>query len=217
MLALLIHDVTNPHNFGLIRGAEAQARAAGYTLVLGDTQQSPDLEATHAERLRSSVDGLMLAASRLPDAALAGLAGPDAAGAVQPGAGRVSQRGAWTPVDGSRQIIEHLARARSPALAYLAGSAVRLDRTTNGGGHCPVAEDLGRRDHPARTVPADPGQGVAAADVGLASGSARWSRSTTCWPSARCNGWSDAASRSRTRSAWSGSTTSSAPTSATRR
>jgi hypothetical protein len=29
MLALLVADITNPHNFGLIRGAEAQARAAG--------------------------------------------------------------------------------------------------------------------------------------------------------------------------------------------
>ena len=37
LLALLIHDVTNPHNFALIRGAEAQARAAGYTLVLCHT------------------------------------------------------------------------------------------------------------------------------------------------------------------------------------
>ena len=72
MLALLVHDITNPYNFGLIRGAEAQARAAGYTLVLGDTQQSSDLESTHAERLRSSVDGLLLGASRLPDRAAAG-------------------------------------------------------------------------------------------------------------------------------------------------
>ena len=51
MLALLVHDITNPHNFELIRGAEAQARAAGYTLVLGDSQESPDLESLHAERL----------------------------------------------------------------------------------------------------------------------------------------------------------------------
>ena len=40
MLGLLVPDITNPHNFGLIRGAEAQARAAGYTLVLANTQES---------------------------------------------------------------------------------------------------------------------------------------------------------------------------------
>ena len=77
MLAMLIHDVTNPYNFGLIRGAEAQARAAGYTLVLGDTQQSPELESAHAERLQSSVDGLVLSGSRLPEQRLASLPSSD--------------------------------------------------------------------------------------------------------------------------------------------
>lgn len=66
MLGLLVHDITNPYNFGLIRGAEAQARAAGYTLVLGETQQNPELELTHAHRLRPAVDGLVLGATRLP-------------------------------------------------------------------------------------------------------------------------------------------------------
>ncbi|MBW8764938.1 MAG: LacI family DNA-binding transcriptional regulator, partial [Geodermatophilales bacterium] len=40
MLAVLVPDITNPHNFGLVRGAEAQARAAGSTLVIADTQES---------------------------------------------------------------------------------------------------------------------------------------------------------------------------------
>ena len=67
MLALLVADITNPSNFGLIRGAEAEARAAGYTLVLGDTQESPEFEKAHAERLGSAVEGFVLASSRLPD------------------------------------------------------------------------------------------------------------------------------------------------------
>src|SRR3954454_18940630 len=53
MLAVLVPDITNPHHFGLLRGAEAQARAAGCTLVIADTQESPELEAAHLERLRS--------------------------------------------------------------------------------------------------------------------------------------------------------------------
>lgn len=70
MLALLVPDITNPHNFGLIRGAEAQARAAGYTLVLGDTLESKEFEESHTERLGSLVDGFVLAASRMSLAAL---------------------------------------------------------------------------------------------------------------------------------------------------
>src|SRR6202012_6293592 len=75
MLALLVADITNPSNFGIIRGAEAQARAAGYTLVLGDTQENPEFEQAHAERLRSTVEGFVLAGSRLPEQDLLELAG----------------------------------------------------------------------------------------------------------------------------------------------
>src|SRR6201992_4422899 len=67
MLALLVADINNPSNFGIIRGAEAPARAAGYTLVLGDTQENPEFEQAHAERLRPAVEGFVLAGSRLPD------------------------------------------------------------------------------------------------------------------------------------------------------
>src|SRR6201995_1458089 len=75
MLALLVADITNPSNFGIIRGAEAQARAAGYTLVLGDTQENPAFEQAHAERLRSTVEGFVLAGSRQPQPELLELAG----------------------------------------------------------------------------------------------------------------------------------------------
>src|ERR1700712_3370336 len=35
MLGVLVADITNPHHFGLIRGAEARGRGSGTTLVLG--------------------------------------------------------------------------------------------------------------------------------------------------------------------------------------
>ena len=91
MLALLIHDVTNPYNFGLIRGAEAQARAAGYTLILCHTQESPELETTHAERLL--IDG------RRPDAGRQPATGRTTARDRRPSAGRAVQ----PPTRGFRQ------------------------------------------------------------------------------------------------------------------
>ncbi len=66
-LALLVPDITNPHFAHLIRGAERQAAKAGYTLVIADTEESPAAEQRHIERLRSSVDGIMLGASRLSE------------------------------------------------------------------------------------------------------------------------------------------------------
>ena len=169
MLALLVNDITNPHNFELIRGAEAQARAAGYTLVLGDSQENPDLESLHAERLRSAVDGLVLAASRMPDEQLREIAARTPVvlfnREVQGLASVVMES-----ADGSRQIIEHLVALGHRSIAYLAGprNAWMTDqrwRTLSG-----AAADSGAEIN--RLGPFLPtlDQGAAAADVGLASG-----------------------------------------------
>ncbi len=169
MLALLVHDITNPYNFGLIRGAEAQARAAGYTLVLGDTQQSSDLESTHAERLRSSVDGLLLGSSRLPDEGLRELA--ELAPVVlfnRELAGLASV--VMDSVDGSRQIIEHLAALGHRSVAYLAGPRGVWTDDERWRALASKSAEIGVEI--VRLGPFVPTleQGVAAADVGLASG-----------------------------------------------
>jgi DNA-binding LacI/PurR family transcriptional regulator len=169
MLALLVHDITNPYNFGLIRGAEAQARAAGYTLVLGDTQQSSDLESIHAERLRSSVDGVVLGSSRLSDERLRELAGRTPAVLFNRElAGLPSV--VMDSVDGSRQIIEHLAALGHRSIAYLAGPRNVWTDDERWRTLASVAAELGVEI--ARLGPFVPTleQGVAAGDVGLASG-----------------------------------------------
>ncbi|WP_324273432.1 LacI family DNA-binding transcriptional regulator [Blastococcus brunescens] len=40
-LAMVVSDITNPHFFELIRGAEMRAKAAEYTLVLVNAEESP--------------------------------------------------------------------------------------------------------------------------------------------------------------------------------
>jgi LacI family transcriptional regulator, galactose operon repressor len=167
MLAIVVTDITNPHHFGLIRGAEAQARAAGYTLVIADSQGSPDLESEHLGRLGSAVDGFVLAASRLPEATLAGLHRPavlynrEAAGL----AGVVADTD-----DGSRQVVEHLTALGHRSLGYLAGP---LNSWSDGerwralSAHAAAAGVTITRLGPfSPTVEG----GAAAADVGTASG-----------------------------------------------
>jgi LacI family transcriptional regulator len=67
-LALILTDLTNPFFFEVIRGAEAAAGAAGYTLVVVQSQENPEREAQAIRDLIGSVDGFLLAASRLTDA-----------------------------------------------------------------------------------------------------------------------------------------------------
>ena len=169
MLALVVTDITNPHNFGIIRGAEAQARAAGYTLVIGDAHGSAELEADHADRLGSAVDGIVLASSRLPDDALRAVA------RRQPVVLYNREADGFASVvtdsdDGSRQVIEHLAALGHRHLAYLAGP--RNAWSDGERGRALAAHAAAAGLELTRLGPFSPtvDHGEAAADVGLASG-----------------------------------------------
>jgi DNA-binding LacI/PurR family transcriptional regulator len=120
MLALVVPDITNPHLFGLIRGAEARATAAGYTLILADAQNSAELEADHLGRLDSAVDGFVLGSSRLAEPELQRLRGRRRTVLFN----RESEgfpSVVTDSVDGSRQVVEHLAALGHRRLGYLAG------------------------------------------------------------------------------------------------
>ena len=120
MLAVLVPDITNPHHFGLIRGAEERARAADRTLVLGDTRGDPGLEADHLDRLGSVVDGIVLASSRLPDADLQELARRRPV--VLHNRDLPGLPGVVTDFDdGMRQILGHLVALGHRRVAYLSG------------------------------------------------------------------------------------------------
>jgi DNA-binding LacI/PurR family transcriptional regulator len=169
MLGLLVADITNPHNFGLVRGAEAQARAAGYTLVIGDTQESPELERVHADRLGSVVEGFVLAGSRLPEQALLELQrrGPVVLfNREAPGFSSV----VTDSVGGSRQIVEHLYAFGHRRLAYLAGPPTAWTDAQRSQALTGVAAEL--RVTLVRCGPFAPTleSGSAAADIGLATG-----------------------------------------------
>ena len=66
-LALLIPGVTNPYFFDLIRGTQIEAKVRGYRHMLVDTEGLPELEEQYLLELAGSVDGVVLAGSRLSD------------------------------------------------------------------------------------------------------------------------------------------------------
>ncbi len=67
-LGLLVADITNPVVFGIVRGAEHAATEHGFTLVIAESEESEEREAVTAERILPSVDGIILATTRLGDA-----------------------------------------------------------------------------------------------------------------------------------------------------
>lgn len=119
-VAMLVPDITNPHFFGTIRGAEHRASAAGITFILSDTEESADNERTKIEHLARSVDGFILAASRMSDEGILELAGEHNLALVNREVRGLPSAVVDTRV-GSRQIVEHLASLGHRSLVYLSG------------------------------------------------------------------------------------------------
>jgi DNA-binding LacI/PurR family transcriptional regulator len=119
-IGMVVSDITNPHYFELIRGAELRAKASEYTLLLVNAEESPRIELEQIQRLLKSVDGFVLAASRLPDENLRQVA------AQRPTVLMSRQLAGVSSVvldheHGCRQIVTHLASLGHEQLVYLAG------------------------------------------------------------------------------------------------
>ncbi|MFE4959498.1 LacI family DNA-binding transcriptional regulator [Streptomyces sp. NPDC056653] len=70
MLAFVILDITNPFYGEIIRGAQSAAAEAGYVILLVDAQESHQLEREALERALPTVEGVVLASSRMSDSAI---------------------------------------------------------------------------------------------------------------------------------------------------
>lgn len=119
-IAMMLSDITNPHFFELIRGAEQRAKAAETTLVIVNTEESPRIELDQINGLAQSVDGFVLASSRLHDSELHELAERHRIVLLNrelSGLASVT----FDTASGCRQILEHLASFGHVGFTYCAG------------------------------------------------------------------------------------------------
>src|SRR5947207_8154515 len=73
-LGMLVPDIANTFLAGIIKGAEEAAHECGYALVLCNTGDVPEREATYIRVLRErQVDGMLLASTRMADETIAAL------------------------------------------------------------------------------------------------------------------------------------------------
>lgn len=66
-IALLVQNLSNPFNYDLLRGAQAQTQAAGYLHLLVNAEDSEPVEANWLKELAGTVDGVVLASPRSDD------------------------------------------------------------------------------------------------------------------------------------------------------
>ncbi len=165
---MVVSDITNPHYFELIRGAEMRAKASEYTLVLVNAEESPRIEYDQIQRLVPSVDGFVLAASRLPDENLEQIAAQRPVVLMNRElAGLASV--VLDHVQGCRQIVEHLASLGHRQLVYLAGPRNSWMAKTRWAALQSAADELGL-EAADRAVHPRVSQGGAAADGALHTG-----------------------------------------------
>ncbi|MFJ4164539.1 LacI family DNA-binding transcriptional regulator [Microbacterium sp. NPDC089698] len=69
-IALVLPNLTNPFNLDVIRGAQAQIRAASYLHLLVSTEESLPMEAQWMREMARTVDGIVVSSPRIDDEAL---------------------------------------------------------------------------------------------------------------------------------------------------
>lgn len=121
-VAVLVSAITNPFYFDLIRGTQQQLKAAGYAQLLMDTEDSGDLENHLLHKIRPSIDGAILAASRLPESVLASVATEMPVVTVNRNVPGVQSVVIDSP-DGVCQAVEHLISLGHRDIVYVSGPA----------------------------------------------------------------------------------------------
>jgi LacI family transcriptional regulator, repressor for deo operon, udp, cdd, tsx, nupC, and nupG len=121
-VALLVPDITNPFYFDIIRGTQLQLKAAGYTQLLIDTEESAEVEMSALRQLRKSADGVIFSASRLTDEALAAAAKEFPAVTINRCVDGVASVVIDTPT-ATAQALNHLVSLGHRTIAYVAGPA----------------------------------------------------------------------------------------------
>ncbi|MEU4425022.1 LacI family DNA-binding transcriptional regulator [Actinoplanes sp. NPDC024001] len=120
MIALAISDITNPFYNEIIRGAQVAASEAGYTILLADTQESGVRERAALDRAASTVEGIVLATTRMSDSAIRMTAKSRPVIVLNRAVTDVPSVVTDNP-RGVRRAVEHLAELGHQRITYLAG------------------------------------------------------------------------------------------------
>ena len=120
VLAIIVADIANPVFVGMIRGAEREASEHGLTLAIIESQESPDGEQRAIARLEPTVDGFILASSRLSDQAIRALAKRKPVVVLNRSVGEVASV-ISDNVRAIKKATEHLVELQHTSICYLAG------------------------------------------------------------------------------------------------
>jgi LacI family transcriptional regulator, galactose operon repressor len=168
-VAVLVSDIANPFYFAIIRGTQKQLKAAGYTQLLVDTEESGELEVGMLARLRQSCDGAILTAPRLSDGELVALSKDMPIVTINRAAKGVPSVVIDT-AGGMNQALEHLASLGHTRVLYISGPRSSWSNDKRWRALRATADKLGVKTGRTAPFPAETTSGAAAADALVNSG-----------------------------------------------
>ena len=119
-IAVVVPDIANPFFPPVIRAAQACAYDAGFSTLLGDTDEDPGREADLLATLEQRTDGIVLVSSRLPEAEVRRLGNRRPLVLVNRDISGVS-RVLVDSAAGVREAVDHLAALGHRHVAYVSG------------------------------------------------------------------------------------------------
>lgn len=168
-VGVLVPDITNPFYFDLIQGTQLQLKAAGYTQLLVDTEESDEVEASTMEQLRKSADGIVVTASRLSDEALVAAAARMPMVTINRDVAGVPAVLIDTP-SATTQALDHLISLGHNDIAYMGGPLTSQSSTRRWTTLSEAAEERGVKVRILGPFAPKTQSGAAAADAAVHSG-----------------------------------------------
>ena len=170
IIGLVVPDLENPFFASVTKGVQSRARAAGYAVVIADSDEDPSQEADLIRDLSQQVDGLVLCAPRGPESVIVDLAQEIPMVLVNRRCGDLPTV-AIDNFEGIRQAMVHLLALGHRRIAWVGGPATSWSNTER-----LAALQSFAADHPeielvdVGSFPPYVSGGVAAADLVIASG-----------------------------------------------
>lgn len=120
LIAMMTANLTNPYYAEIIRGAQEAAIKADHTVLMAQSDESPDTERRSLERLVPLVDGMILVNSRMSDAGVRLIAKQLPTFLINRVVGGVPSL-VVDQAAGMRKAVEHLAGLGHTQIGYAGG------------------------------------------------------------------------------------------------
>jgi len=127
-IGLIVPDLENPFFASVAKGVQSRARAAGYAVIIADSDEDPSQEAELVHDLCKQVDGMVLCSPRAPDSVIAQLALETTLVLVNRACGNIPTV-TIDNLESIRQAVVHLRALGHHTIAYVGGPATSWSNT----------------------------------------------------------------------------------------